>query len=167
MTFNMPKKPNLSDPAELRRRAEAQLRDQRKASQSKPGDQKSKADAARALHELEVHQIELEMQKAELQQARAELEAALEKYTDLYDFAPVGYLTLDHLGDIREANLAGASLLGIERSALVKRRFGLFVSPGDDPAYGAFLKKVFESKARQSCEVTLLAEGGHTLDVEM
>jgi PAS domain-containing protein len=56
------------------------------------------------------------------------MEALLEKYTDLYDFAPVGYLTLDREGIIREANLAGASLLGIARSALINGRFGHFVS---------------------------------------
>ena len=171
----MPRKPNISDdPVELRRRAEAQLRAQRKGKRSKAGDQprkgsgsKSEADTKRLLHELEVHQIELEMQNAELQKARDELEAALEKYTDLYDFAPVGYLTLDHEGDIREANLAGASLLRIARSALVNRRFGLFVSLADGSAYGAFLKKVFESKVREECEVGLLVEGKHPVDVRM
>src|SRR5439155_21688671 len=81
--------------AGLRRRAEASLRDQRKGQRSKAGDWKSEAGAARVLHELEVHQIELEMQNAELQKARDGLEAALEKYTDLYDFAPVGYFSID------------------------------------------------------------------------
>src|SRR6185369_10067343 len=152
----MPRKPMTPAAAdELRRRAEARLPDQRKGPRSKAGDQKSAADAARLLHELEVHQIELEMQNAELQKARDDLEAALEKYTDLYDFAPVGYLTLDPEGIIREANLAGASLLGIERSALVNRRFELFVSATNLSDFGAFLKKVFASKVRQSCEVTL------------
>jgi signal transduction histidine kinase/CheY-like chemotaxis protein len=152
---------------ELRRRAEARLPDQRKGPRSKAGDQKSAADAARLLHELEVHQIELEMQNAELQKARDDLEAALEKYTDLYDFAPVGYLTLDPEGIIREANLAGASLLGIERSALVNRRFELFVSATNLSDFGAFLKKVFASKVRQSCEVTLQVEGRPPLEVEL
>jgi PAS domain-containing protein len=74
---------------------------------------------------LEVHQIELEMQNEELQEAREAMEALLEKYTDLYDFAPVGYLTLDREGIIREANLAGASLLGIARSALINGASGI------------------------------------------
>jgi two-component system, cell cycle sensor histidine kinase and response regulator CckA len=87
------------------------------------------------------------------------MEAGLEKYSDLYDFAPVGYLTLDWEGTILEANLTSASLLGIERSRLVKRRFGLCVSAADLPAFNAFLAKVFESKGREFCEVTLHKEG--------
>ena len=84
-----PEKPDLSDdPAELRRRAEERLRVRKRAETFTDG-------AQRVVHELEVHQIELEMQNAELHTARNELEAALERYTDLYDFAPVGYLTVD------------------------------------------------------------------------
>src|SRR6266581_71012 len=155
----MSRKPNTPTPAtELRRHAEARLRD-RKGQRSKAGDQKSGADSVRMLHELEVHQIELETQNVELQHAREVLEATLEKYTDLYDFAPAGYLTLDPGGEIREANLAGATLLGIERSALVNRRFGFFVSLEDRSVFGAFLQKAFASKVRQGCEVTLKMEG--------
>ena len=99
------------------------------------------------------------MQNEELQKARDEMEAGLEKYSDLYDFAPVGFLTLDREGTIREANLTSASLLGIERARLVNRRFGFCLSPADVPAFNAFLTRVFESKARQFCEVTLLKEG--------
>ena len=154
----MSRKPNTPTPAaELRRHAEARLRD-RKGQRSKAGDQKSETDSVRVLHELEVHQIELEMQNAELQQAREALEATLEKYTDLYDFAPVGYLTLGPGGEIREVNLAGASLLGIDRSALVKRRFGFFVSPEERSVFNDFLQVAFASKVRQGCEVTLKVE---------
>jgi signal transduction histidine kinase len=87
------------------------------------------------------------------------MEAALEKYSDLYEFAPVGYVTLDRGGTIREANLTSASLLGIERSRLVTRRFGLSLSADALPVFTAFLKRVFESKVREFCEVTLLREG--------
>ncbi len=149
--------------AELRRRAEERLKRQRPEGEGP----RTELETARLVHELEVHQIQLETQNAELQAARDKLEALLEKYTDLYDFAPVGYLTLDREGAIREANLAIASLLGIARSALVNRRFGLFVSAADLPAFDAFLQKVFASKVRQGCEVTLLVEGSHALDVEM
>ena len=95
------------------------------------------------------------------------MEAALEKYSDLYDFAPVGYLTLDREGTIHEANLASASLLGIERSRLVKRRFGLCVSAADRPAFDAFLTRVFESQAKELCEVTLLNEGRPPVEVRI
>jgi PAS domain S-box-containing protein len=160
----MPKKPNNpADASELRRRAEARLKSQQ-AGTTPP---RTDADIQRLVHELQVHQIELEMQNDELQHARDEMEAGLDKYSDLYDFAPVGYLTLDPAGAIREANLAVASLLGIARSALANRPFGLFVSAADRPAFGAFLKKVFESKVREFCEVTLLLGKKHSRDVRI
>ena len=141
--------------AGLRRRAEQRLREQ----QTGTGQAPPSNDPQRLVHELQVHQMELEMQNKELRKARDKLEAALDKYTDLYDFAPVGYLTLDREGAIREANLTSASLLGIERSRLVKRCFGLCVSAADLPAFNAFLARVFASKAREFCEVTILNEG--------
>jgi len=157
-------KPRTSDePAELRRRAELRLKDR----QSKKAPNQGDADDQRQLHELEVHQIELEMQNEELLDSRTAMEALLEKYTDLYDFAPVGYLTLDREGIIREANPAGASLLGIARSALINGRFGHFVSAAGRPAFGVFLQKVFESKVRQSCDVALHVEARPPLEVEL
>jgi PAS domain S-box-containing protein len=146
------KKLNLPPGAtELRRRAEARLRKQH----PETGEAQTEADTQRLVHELQVHQIELEMQNEELQKGRAEIEAALEKYSDLYDFAPVGYLTLDREGTIHEANLTSASLLGIERSELVKRRFGLFVATEMRPAFTAFLRKAFESGTKEVCETPL------------
>jgi two-component system, cell cycle sensor histidine kinase and response regulator CckA len=160
----MHKKLNLPPTAaELRRRAEERLREQH----PETGQAPTEADTQRLVHELQVHQIELEMQNEELQKARDEMEAGLEKYSDLYDFAPVGYLTLDREGVIREANLASASLLGIERSRLVQRRLGLCVSAADLPAFNAFLRRVFESKAREFCEVTLATEGKPPVQVRI
>ena len=145
--------------AEMRRHAESRLRDGRKGQQSKAEVPKSAADTRRLLHELQVYQIELEMQNEELRKTRDEMETERDKYSDLYDFAPVGYLTLDREGTISEANLAGASLLGVARAALVKRRFGAFVSPMDRSAFAAFLQQVFKSKAREECDVRLLLKG--------
>jgi PAS domain S-box-containing protein len=141
--------------AELRRRAEERLREQH----PETGQAQADADTQRLVHELQVHQIELEMQNEELQKARDGMQAGLEKFSDLYDFAPVGFLTLDREGTIREANLTSANLLGIERARLVNRRFGLCVSAADLPVFNTFLMRVFESKARQFCELTLLKEG--------
>jgi two-component system cell cycle sensor histidine kinase/response regulator CckA len=141
--------------AELRRRAEERLRERPPETRQAQTD----ADTRRLVHELQVHQVELKMQNEELQKARDEMEAGLEKFSDLYDFAPVGFLTLDREGTIREANLTSASLLGIERSRLVNRRLGLCVSAADLPAFNAFLTRVFETKARHFCEVTLPKEG--------
>jgi PAS domain-containing protein len=66
----------------------------------------------------------LEMQNEELRGAQVHLETALERYTELYDFAPAGYLTLQPDGTIQQANLAAATMLGIERSRLLRRCFG-------------------------------------------
>jgi len=71
--------------------------------------------------------------------SHAEVEALLRQYADLYDFAPVGYFTLARDGAIRQANLAGARLLGVEVGKLIKRRFGVFVSVESRPAFNAFL----------------------------
>ena len=160
----MPKPPKTSDdPAERRRRAELHLSSQ----PARSAANQTAADSQRQLHELEVHQIELEMQNEELKEARDKLEALLEKFTDLYDFAPVGYLTLDRAGAICEVNLTGASLLRIARSALVNRRFGFFVTPADRPVFTAFLTQVFQSRIREECDVRLLLEGEHPVDVRM
>src|SRR5580692_7918322 len=114
---------------ELYLRAKAQLRKQRKSLKSGNGAPKSEADTQRLLHELQVHQIELEMQNVELEEARNRVEALLAKYTDLYDFAPVGYMSLDEQGRILELNLAGAALLGIRRSQILNRHLPVFVAP--------------------------------------
>lgn len=149
--------------AELRRRAEASLREQHL--ETRPAE--TEADTQRLVHELQVHQIELEMQNEELRLARDEVEAGLEKYSDLYEFAPVGYLTLDREGVVREANLTSASLLGTERSRLLNRPLASWASPSDLPVFNHFLEQVFAHKSRQSCEVTLLKEGKPPVEVRL
>ena len=144
----------------LYRRAEVRLRQQRRNPKSKASVPKSDADPQRQFHELQVHQVELEMQNTELQEARDRMEVLLEKYTDLYDFAPVGYLSLDESGVILEANLTGAALLGVERSRLINRRLPLLVSPASRPDFLAFLHRVFAGTGRQVCEVMLIREDG-------
>ena len=132
--------------AELYRNAEAQLRKRKK--KLKTENLKLPADSHRLLHELQVHQVELEMQNAELQEARERMEVLLEKYTDLYDFAPVGYFSLDEQGKILEANLSGATLLGVERSLLINQRLPSHVTPASRPVFLAFLKRVFAGAGR-------------------
>jgi PAS domain S-box-containing protein len=127
---------------------------------SKAGNPQSEADTQRQLHELQVHQIELEMQNEELKKARDEIEADREKYSNLYDFAPVGYFSLDEQGRILEANLTGAALLGQERSRLINRRLSHFLAPASQPIFLAFLKSVFAGPGKKVCEAALLKEDG-------
>lgn len=117
------------------------------------------AGLQRLPHELEVHQIELEMQNEELRANRDELTATLERYTDLYDFAPVGYLTLDRDGVILATNLTAAHLLGLERATLLHRRLTGQIINGDDRlAFNTWLERIFAGGTRESCEVTLTRE---------
>ena len=120
------------------------------------------ADLKRLVHSLEVHQIELEMQNNELRQSRAERELALTRYTELYDFAPVGYLTLSSAGLISAINLTGATLLGDERSALLQRRLVAFVAPADQSRWAEFLLKVQTSDAQEAIEL-LMQRGDGTI----
>jgi len=148
-------KSQLVEASELRRRAEVHL----KTTTPEADLSRSDDETRRLLHELQVHQIELVMQNVELRQARDEIERSLEKYADLYDFAPVGYVTLGRDGTIRGANLTVATLLGIERSRLLGQSFGQFVIADTRTAFAAFLSRVFGHKDKQACEVALLNEG--------
>ncbi|VVB62697.1 Methanogenesis regulatory histidine kinase FilI [uncultured archaeon] len=117
-------------------------------------------DTAALVHELQVHQIELEMQNEEMKRAKFETEDALAKYSDLYEFAPIGLFTLDRRGQILEVNLQGANILGAERYILLKTGFDLFVTESDRPALASFLEAAFRVGTRQECELELLKRGG-------
>ncbi|MBE0598930.1 MAG: PAS domain-containing sensor histidine kinase [Desulfuromonadales bacterium] len=142
----MKKETMAIDRPDLRRRAEEALLE-KTATSPAPGEEPQKL-----LQELQVHQIELEMQNEELLYARNEMEAALERYSDLYDFAPVGYATLDERGIIRSINLTAAGLLGMERSQLIGRRFGLFVGSS---SILSFIGEAMASPGKITCEMTL------------
>jgi PAS domain S-box-containing protein len=141
----------------LRRQAEKQFH-VKKAHLPQP---LSKESSQRMVHELEVHQIELEMQNAELTQAREELELSRNKYLELYDFAPVGYFTFDARGLIKEANLTGAKLLGIERRAVANKPFSRFIA--DEERRDIFLKHLdaaCQKQGNQVCEIRLKKHDG-------
>lgn len=140
----------LAATSKLRRRAEEKLREQAAAPAAGADKVNSADDARRLLHELQVHQVELEMQNAELRHARDELEAALDSYTDLYDFAPVGYFTLSREGMIRQVNLTGSCMVGVERSHLVGRSFRLLVAMPSRVGFERFLQQIFASQSKQS-----------------
>jgi PAS domain S-box-containing protein len=145
--------------AELYHRAEAHLRTVQKSQGFKADAATPETDPRRLPHELEVHQIELELQNAELRQTREELEAALANYTDLYDFAPAGYFTLAPDGTIRQVNLTGAQLVGIERSRLLGRTFGQLVSAAERPLINSFLNQVFAGGEPPAIDIDLPVKG--------
>jgi PAS domain S-box-containing protein len=135
----------------LRQKAEEQLKNK-----SKPTDATSTdVEIFKLVHELDVHQIELEMQNEELHLANIRAETEAEKYLNLYDFAPSGYLTLSKKDEILELNFSGATLLGKERSRLLNKRFAFFIADESKPTYLLFLKEIFESKTKQTCEIKL------------
>ena len=156
----MPAKSNMdATPADLRRRAEKRVR--------RPATGPVDADAQRALHELEVHQIELEMQNAELRTARDEAEALRDKYTELYDFAPVGYFTLGARGTIRLVNLTGASMVGKERSKLIGRSFGVLLANRDRAGFKTLLEQAFAGDAKRSADFELADPTREIRDVNL
>lgn len=151
MTVTLARRRARPNPLTLRQRAETRLRQAQSVS---PCNQ---WDTARLLHELQVHQVELEMHNEELRQAYDEADALRERYADLYDFAPVGYFTLDAQGVIVQLNLAGAILLGVKRSQLGRSRFAAHVKPAFLPEFNAFVDEVLSGKARSKCEIALMA----------
>lgn len=117
-------------------------------------------EVRRLVHELQVHQIELEMQNEELRLTQQMLEESQSKYADLYDFAPVGYFTLERHGVILETNLTGAALLGEPRSGLIGKPFRLYVHRDSQDTFFLHPRKVLKSKERQTCEVKLKRKDG-------
>jgi PAS domain S-box-containing protein len=146
--------------ARLRRRAEERLRRQRRAGKPGAGRQRAGAGIERVVHELRVHQIELEMQNEELRRAQRDLEDSREKYLDLYDLAPVGYLTLNEPGLILEANLTAARLLGVVRKDLVRQPLTRFILREHLDIFYQHRQQLFETGAPQSCELRLTRPGG-------
>lgn len=149
-------KPPAALADDLRRRAETRLRRQSNLRRTRAGAPPTEGDTQRLLHELQVHQVELEMQNEDLKEARNRTEILLEKYTDLYDFAPVGYFSLDAKGGILEVNLAGAAMLGVERSLLVNQPLQRFMLPASRPTYLTFLARIFTRSGKQVCEAALM-----------
>jgi PAS domain S-box-containing protein len=144
------------DAAELRRRAEERLG--RKALGVPPS--LVEKDPRRLLHELQVHQVELELQNEELRQARDTLEEARDRYLDLYDRAPVGYLTLDEKGVIRQANLAAARMLSRERSLLKGQSIYQHVEQEQRGYLLRRLNAVAETNTELNLEIEVIKEDG-------
>jgi PAS domain S-box-containing protein len=156
---------NQLDLGNLRPRAEERLRDRKRAAPA--SSSLSPVDQERLLHELEVHQIELEMQNEELREARIELERALARYTEIFDFAPVGYTTIALDTTLQESNHTAARLLGWKRAELVGRRFDSLVVPRDRARFSELLALVVQSESRESCELELFRVEGRVVAVRL
>ena len=118
----------------------------------------SLADIQALIHNLQVHQIELELQNEELRRVQLDLQAARDRYADLYNFAPVGYFTLDANGAIVEANLTGARLLNVARSALIGAPLARFVAKEDWDKYAVYRVGLGQSQEPQTIEIRLVRQ---------
>jgi PAS domain S-box-containing protein len=123
-------------------------------------DMISSMDAEDALHELRVHKIELEMQNEELLKTQINLEDSRRKYFELYNFAPVGYFTLDKDGLILEANIAGAVLLGVEKTNLFKNAFIRYINPEHQNKFHNIWQSTMKAGNKQSTEIKMIKMGG-------
>jgi len=130
---------------------------------SKPSKSISKflgVDNLKLIHEVEVYKIELELQQEELMwaedHAKAEAEElSNEKYAQLFDSAPSGYFTLSKEGEIIDLNRSGADMLGLKYHSVIKSQLGVFVSTDTKPIFDLFLRSIFKSKEKETCEVSL------------
>lgn len=141
----------------LRQLAEARITEDIHASQ----EQLSPEQIKRELHELRVHQIELLIQQEELLQTQIKLEDSRSSYFDLYEYAPVGYLSLDDQGLILRANLTAVNLLGVKRIHLVKRPISNFIFREDQDIFYLNKKHVLENNDFNDWEMRLTNSDGH------
>jgi len=159
-----------TDSETLRQKAEELLKKKLIISSTNQRISSLDPETLKLIQEIEIHQIELEMQNEELRLASAAGKIAFDKYAALYDFAPTGYFTFSTTGEIIELNHYASQLLGKERSHLLNSQFGFFVSDDTKPIFNLFLEKVFKSKTKVKCEVTLSKDGnfpmiGHLIGI--
>jgi len=124
-------------------------------------------DVKKLVEDLHIHQIELEIQNEELRRAQLELEASRDRYSDLYDFAPVGYVTISENGSVLQANLSCTAMLGVERSSLIGKPFSRFINKNDQDVFYLHRKALFETKAKQVCELRLVRKDRTQFHVQL
>ncbi|MDO8930246.1 MAG: hypothetical protein Q7W54_14830 [Bacteroidota bacterium] len=161
--FAMNEEQDYTNAQVLRKNAEEKL----KVRQDKTNISTIENDVKRLVHELQVHQIELEMQNEELIHANERAESSLKRYTMMYDFAPMGYFTLDQSGMICELNFTGAELLGDRRFSLLNSNIKLYVSEETLPVFNEFLQLVYFGRAKESCKVMLGSDSENRCQVYM
>jgi PAS domain S-box-containing protein len=118
------------------------------------------------LHELEVYQLELELQNRELRDSQRALEESRDRYVDLYEFAPVAYVTLDNIGTIKDINLTGTVLLGVERQFLLERNLSAWIEKDDLPGFREHLRRAGAESVLKT-ELRLRKRDGQVLPVEL
>jgi PAS domain S-box-containing protein len=134
----------------LRERAEGLLEKSPRQVSLTPGD-----EVQNLVHELRVYQNELEMQNDELRRVQLELETSRDRFANLYDLAPVGYLTLQAGGVIREANQTAARLLGLNRQELLREKFTRFIAAESQDEFYRHRQQVSSTAGRQTCELQM------------
>jgi PAS domain S-box-containing protein len=152
--------------ARQRQRAEARLRE-RALHFPEESPALTPEECRHLLHELRVHQIELEMQNEELRESETALEAARERYFDLYDLAPVGYCTVDERGMIRQSNLNAAKLLGVTRGTLIGQPFARRIVREDQDVYYLHRKQLTENGMPCSFELRMKKEDGTVFWIDL
>ena len=144
----------------LKQKVEELLKDKK----SIANGQHSEGEILEIIHELEVNQFEVENHQEKLLRSKVQAEIAVQKYTQLYDFAPVGYFTLTNSGKIIELNLACSQLLGKERSNLVNSRFDFFITNDTKSIFNNFLVNIFNKDVKECCEVKIFLEDGYLMN---
>jgi PAS domain S-box-containing protein len=117
-------------------------------------------DVQKLIHELDTYQIELELQNEDLRSTQEELEKSRHRYADLYDFAPIAYLTVSDKGMILEANLTAGDMLGVARGQLLNRGFSEFILDEDQDLFYLHRKKLLETRLQQSYQMRFQRKDG-------
>lgn len=151
----------------LRRLSETELADQLTASLAGLADSKEKSELQQLTHDLQTHQIELEMQNRELHEAQQQLEEARDRYADLYDFAPVSYITFGEKGIIKDINLSGAAMLGRVKGGVINQPFARWIANGDVSIFFNHLRTALQSDIKVTDEIKIRVADEQLLDVRI
>lgn len=143
---------------DLRKRAEAAVSEGEEGSAPEP----SRDELRRLLHELSIHQLELRMQNEDLRARELELAQARDRYFELFNLAPIGYVSIDAKAVIQEANLWLAEWLGRPRGQILGRVLSAFIDPRASVPFELFRRALFNDRARASLELDFVEAGGAT-----
>ncbi len=123
-------------------------------------DSLSQEDINKVVHDLQVHQIELELQNEELRNIQSELETSRAMFFELYNMAPVGYMTLDDNGFIMEVNLTFCNLLGYQRQDIIRKPITNYIFSDDQDIFYKHKKQFQDLGKIATCKLRMLAHNG-------